>query len=408
MKILIVSQYYAPEAVPLPSDLARGLAARGHSVRVLTGYPNYPRGEIFSGYRQRWRGREYDGLVEVCRVPLFADHSQSALKRLLNYSSFALSASTARRFAKGVDVVYVYATQMTAAYGPWLWRLTGGSPYVLHVQDLWPESIMGSSLVKEGYLAQMMGGILGVWLRGVYRRAAAVIGIAPTMVSTLIERGVPSEHAHLVYNWADAEELAPPTAPTAGQSARADVVYAGNVGDMQDLATAVRAAHAASDAGVTLTIVGEGVALESLRGLVTDLGATNVRFEGSVTRDRMLEVYARADYALVSLRDLVIFHGTIPSKFQAILAAGVPVISTVQGDVRAFVDRFEVGLTADAESVGSLEAAFRVAASLDMATRGGMRRRARAAYDTHFSRTFGMSRVEAILSMAAKKMDGGQ
>lgn len=407
MRVLIVSQYYPPEAVPLPADLARGLAERGHQVKVLTGYPNYPTGKVFPGYRQRWRSRENDGSVEIHRVPLFADHSQSALKRMVNYGSFALSAATARKLSGGADVVYVYATQMTAGFGPWLWRLTGGHPYLLHVQDLWPDSITGSSMMTGGRKERLVSGILGPWLRSAYRRASGVIGIAPTMVSTLVSRGVDESRAHLVYNWADAGDPVKSVLP-AVSGRRAEVVYAGNIGDMQDLGTAVRAAHDASDAGVALTIVGDGVAKAGLQELVTELGAVNVRFEDPVPRERMPEVYARADFALVSLKDMPVFRGTIPSKFQAVLSAGVPVVTTVQGDVRHLVEQSAVGLTADAENVGSLEAVFRAAAELSSDERTAMAQRGRDMYDKNFSRESGISKIEQLLSAATKEASRGR
>ncbi|MBT2484997.1 MULTISPECIES: glycosyltransferase family 4 protein [unclassified Microbacterium] len=402
MKVLIVSQYYPPEAVPLPADLAQGLAARGHHVKVLTGFPNYPSGKVFPGYRQAWRSIERDGTVEIHRVPLFADHSQSAVKRMLNYFSFALSSATAARLGRGADVIYVYATQMTAGFGPWLWRITGGRPYVLHVQDLWPDSIVGSSMMSGGTKERVISGVLGPWLRSAYRRANGVIGIAPTMVSTLVSRGVPDERAHLVYNWADAGEPVESTLPAADEP-RAEIVYAGNIGDMQDLSTAVRAAHAAADAGVALTLVGDGVVKEDLQHLVAELGAENVRFHDPVPRERMPEIYARADYALVSLKDMPVFRGTIPSKFQAVLSAGVPVITTVQGDVRHLVEDGDVGLTADAEDARSLEAAFRDAAARDGDERAAMARRGRTMYDSLFSRESGISRIEELLTAATKE-----
>lgn len=401
MKILIISQYYPPEAVPLPADLARGLALRGHDVRVLTGYPNYPTGRIFDGYAQKWRSKEQDGAVEVHRVPLFADHSQSALKRMLNYGSYALSSSTARRLSHGADVIYVYATQMTAGFGPWLWRTTGGRPYVLHVQDLWPDSIIGSSLVERDRKGRFIAAVLGPWLRSAYRGAAATIGIAPTMVKTLTERGVAGDRAHLVYNWAD--DMEPVQHVESDDATETRIVYAGNVGDMQDLGTAVRAAHAAKDAGVTLSIVGDGVLRQQLQDLVTQLGARNVRFVDPVPRERMREVYETTDFALVSLKDMPAFRGTIPSKFQAVLAAGVPVITTVQGDVRAFTQSQGVGIVADAENVGSLEATFRQAALVPAEERVAMARRARAAYDEYFSQQSGISAIEALLTTASKE-----
>lgn len=401
MKILVVSQYYPPEAVPIPGDLAQGLADRGHSVRVLTGYPNYPQGKIFAGYRQKWRVRERDKEVSVTRVPLYADHSYSATKRIMNYLSFALSSATAIRTARRADVVYVYATQMTAAFGPWLWRIFGARPYILHVQDLWPDSIIGSSMVSNGRLKRFLASALECWLRSVYSRSAAVIGIAPTMVETLISRGASRDCTRLIYNWADAVEptssLLPPV-----EGPRAVLVYAGNVGEMQDLETAVRAAHMTADSGVSLTIVGDGVAREKLRQLVSELGATAVHFEDPVPRERMAEIYTKADYALVSLKDMPVFYGTIPSKFQAVLAAGLPVITTVQGDVRRIVDETRTGFTADAEDVDSLAAIFRAAAQLTATERKDMSQRGRDLYTRKFAQESGIDMIEEVLTNAVK------
>lgn len=257
MKVLIVSQYFPPEGVPIPGQLAHCLDERGHEVVVLTGYPNYPDGVVFEGYKQRWRHRERQVGVGVMRVPLYPNHSASPFRRLLNYSSFGVTATTARRFATGADVVYVYATQMTAAFGPWLWRVTGGAPYVLHVQDLWPDSISGSSLVGGGRTSKIVDRTLTPWLSSVYRKSSAVIGIAPTMIETLASRGVDRSKLHLVYNWSGDEPHEVSTrhgSPSDGVT----VLYAGNVGDMQNLEVAVEAAHRCESEGFKLQILGAG------------------------------------------------------------------------------------------------------------------------------------------------------
>lgn len=404
MKVLIVSQYYLPENVHIAPSLARCLAEQGHQVRVLTGYPNYPEGRLFEGHSQRWRTREREGQVDVLRVPLWIDHSQSALRRTLNYGSFGLSAATARSFAKGADVIYVYATQMTPALAPWLWRPVGGAPYVLHVQDLWPDSITGSSLVGGGGAGRAVDRLLAPWLSSVYRRASAVIGIAPTMVETLVQRGVDPSRVHLVYNWAEEDSVpaADKTGATPEPARFTNVLYGGNVGDMQDLETAVRAAHAASDVGVRLQIVGDGVALSRIRALADQLGATNIEFHGRVPRASMNAFYGEADYALVTLKDLPAFRGTVPSKLQASLSQGLPVITTVQGDVRALVDDLAIGYTADAESVPSLEQAFRAAAANAGNKRSAMASRARLAYTSRFSQAAGIAAIESILEQASR------
>ncbi len=402
MRLLIVSQYFPPESAVIQSVLADELTRRGHQVRVLTGYPNYPEGRIYPGYSQRWRGRERRGAVEVLRVPLYADHSQSAVKRMLNYFSFAMSSATARRWARGADVTYVYATQMTAAFGPWLWRLTGGAPYLLHVQDLWPDSITGSSLIDRGRSASMINAVLNPWLSAVYAKASAVVAIAPTMAETLVSRGVDPAKVQVVYNWGDeADQTADRNAAPTRTDHQTRVLYAGNVGDMQDLETAVRAAHRAQDAGVQLVIVGEGVALPRITALVEELGATNVEFHGRVPADEVGAFYREADFALISLKDLPVFRGTIPSKLQGALAQGVPVISTVPGDVRRLVEELDAGFTADTESPASLEAAFRAAAECGGSRREELRRKAAQAYRSTFSQAAGVDALEAILTRIA-------
>lgn len=206
MKILFITQYFPPEKATITSTIAQAMVDRGHEARVLTGFPNYPDGKIFEGYSQRWRQREKFGDLDVLRVPLYADHSLNPVARTANYASFGLSAATARAFAKDVDVIYLYASQMTPALGPWLWRMFGGAPYVLHVQDLWPDSITGSSLVGSSRAGKTIDAVLNPWLKSTYQRAAGVVGIAPTMAETLISRGAPADKTSVIYNWADENE----------------------------------------------------------------------------------------------------------------------------------------------------------------------------------------------------------
>lgn len=398
MRILIVTQYYPPEKATIAPALSQGLVEKGHEVRVLTGFPNYPEGKIFPGYKQRWRSREEIGGVEILRVPLWADHSSNPIRRILNYVSFALSSATAGNYAKDVDVIYVYATQMTPALGPWLWRKFRGAPYVLHVQDLWPDSILGSTMVANSRAGKLIRVIIEPWLRNVYENAAAVIGIAPTMVRTLTSRGSQESTTEIVYNWADD---AAPVHVEEKDPENTEILFAGNIGDMQDLETVVRAAHQVEDLPVAFTVVGDGVSKEKVIALAKELGCTNISFRGAVPRTEMPEIYAAADFSLVTLRDLEVFRGTIPSKFQASIAHGVPVISTVQGDLRGLVEEHEVGLTAESEDADSLAQAIREAHRMRAEDYEQLQQRTRNVYLDHFSRRSGIDAVETVLTEAA-------
>ena len=152
-----------------------------------------------------------------------------------------------------------------------------------------------------------------------------------------------------------------------------------------------------ADAGVRLTVVGDGVALERVRTLADEIDARNVRFLGSVPMEQMAAVYDAADFAAVTLKDLPAFRGTIPSKFQAALAHGVPVVTNVQGDLRHLVESIGLGFTADSEDVGDLAEALSRAARTVGDSHAVMIRRVRETYADLFSTESGVSAVEQIL-----------
>lgn len=405
MKIAIVSQYYHPEPVAIPTTLAEELARRGHQVTVVTGFPNYPDGRVYSGYRLRSRQVETVRGVRVLRVPLFPDHSGRALLRMANYATFAASSTVAMAALRSADAVYVYATQMTAALGPQLWRTLGRAPYVLHVQDLWPESITGSSLVS-GRVAQTIDAVLEPWLRSAYRRASHVIAIAPTMAASLESRGVDRAKLTTLLNWADESPIQSRDAPIQirGSGERLEIVYAGNLGDLQGLETAIRAmALLERPNHAHLHLFGSGVAEPQLRELAASLAIRNVTFHGRVPPSALAAVARQSDFQLVSLRDLPIMLGTIPSKLQASLRDGVPVIASVGGDVKRLVEAFGFGLAVSPEDPGALAKAIQAAISLDGASREAMARRARHTYKTTMSLEHGVDVIERLLETAAQE-----
>jgi len=397
MRVLVLSQYYDPEPVPIPAALAQGLTARGHDVRVLTGYPNYPEGRLASGYRQRRRHSEMINGIEVHRARLFISHSRNPLGRIASYLSFALNAAFYRPAFADIDVVYVYATQMTAAIPAHRWKRKWAVPFVLHIQDLWPESVTGSSILGGG-VSGLVGGILGGWLTRMYRSASAVVAIGPRMRSILVERGAPVDHTYDVFNWAQLEDVVQRT-PHHGTT----IMYAGNLGAMQDLETVVRAAASvASVDGLRVVIVGAGVEETRLRTLATKLAADNVQFLGRVSPTEMAALYAESDFQLVTLRRLPIFEATVPSKLQASLAAGIPVITTVAGDVAELVLQNGLGFVSEPEDVEALAATFRAAHETSGAERDDVSQRCRSFYTHALSRERGIDAIEKILAGRAR------
>jgi glycosyltransferase involved in cell wall biosynthesis len=403
VKIAIVTQYYSPEAIRIPDTLARRLVSSGHQVRVITGYPNYPDGQLFSGYRQRLNHVEMIEGVQVRRVPLFISHSYNPIARFLNYLTYAWSTVFAHSWVRSADIVYVYATQMTPAIGPSLWRAFFRLPYVLHVQDLWPESVTGSSMVGGGVAKKVIAGILNPWLRFLYRTASATIAIAPSMARMLVERGVPEERIRTVFNWSGVEPSSREM-PADKHSETVSIVYAGNFGDHQSLDNVIHAANAVRDIEkLHITLVGSGVADRRLRELAASLDVPNVTFAGRVPPEAMGRIHSGSDFQIVSLSNLDIFEGTIPSKLQASISHGIPVITAVRGDVKRLVQENGIGFACDPDDPNQLAEAFRKAAALSPAARASMAKAARLFYGTSMSLDSGVSQIEAILYSASRQ-----
>jgi glycosyltransferase involved in cell wall biosynthesis len=408
VKVGIVSQWYPPEPAFIPGSLAEDLAARGHRVRVLTGFPSYPEGRIYPGYRQRWDRRDVVDGVAVRRVPIYPSHDSSALRRSAMYLSFAAtSAVSAARYLAGADVLYVYFSPATAFVGPALLRLLHGIPCVLHVQDLWPESVTESPMAPSGRGRRLMYAALDAAVRWAYRTAAGIAVISPTMRDMVVDRGADPAKIRVVMNWTDESAFRPVPATDAarreiGRRGRCTVMHAGNIGPFQHIEGAVRAAGAVASAdGVDLVLVGSGLHEAASRSLARRLGADNVRFLGRRPQSALAPLYAAADYQLVSLRDLPIFHGTIPSKLPAALSCGSPVIAAAPGDCAQVVEQSGAGLSCPPEDWRTLAERLRHAAAAAPALRAEMGRRARALYETQMSRRAGVDRLENMLLAAA-------
>ncbi|WBB69864.1 glycosyltransferase family 4 protein [Micromonospora sp. WMMD812] len=404
MKIGLISQWYPPEGVFIPGNLAQQLAERGHEVRVLTTFPSYPYGRVFPGWRQRWRHRETDGPVAVRRVPAYPSHDTSAARRALSHLSFGASSAAGVGWLAGVDVTYVYHPPPTSIAAAALLRAARRTPVVLHVQDLWPESVLGSGMAPTGRKGRAMERALGGLMRRTYRLADAVVVISPAMAERVVARGADPDRVRVVWNWTD-DALFRPVPGTdearavLGHRGRPTVMFAGNIGLLQGLETAIRAAAAVDQ--IDLVLVGSGAGEHAARRLTADLGADNVRFVGRRPAEQMAELYAAADWQLVCLRDVPALRAAVPSKLQAALACGVPVIASVAGDTAALVRSTGVGLACPPEDWRALADRFVAAASLPDAARREMGDRARQVYRERMSLRVGVDQFEDILTKAA-------
>ena len=402
MRIAFISQWFDPEggSAAIPGSMVRALEERGHRVEVVTGFPNYPTGKVQAGYRVRLHQVEQRGRTTVHRVALYPSHDRSALRRMLNFVSFMATSSTIGAwFARRAGVALVYSTPATVGLAGVVLRTVFSRPYVLYIQDLWPDTLVATGLVPRRY-ERPATALLTHFCSLVYRRAGRIAVISPGMKRLLVERGVPEGKVDVIYNWVDEGVFRPE--PVRTDPTRFTLMYAGNLGDVQGLDVLVRAVADLDDLDdLEVVLVGEGVARESLSRLAADLGvADRVAFAGPRPVTEMASLMATADVQLVSLKDLPLFHATMPSKVQAILACGRPLVISAPGDAAELVRASGAGLVAAPGDVSALADAIRRAHAMRGDGLETMGRAGRDFYQRELSAQVGAARMEAALEAA--------
>lgn len=411
MRVLFISQWFPPEPYLLPLDIAQSLKSAGCEVTVLTGIPNYPSGTVMPGYRA-WKGStEWVEGVRVVRSPLFPSHDMSGAKRALNYLTFG-AGSSLRALVPNIsaDVSLVFSSPITAALPAVAAKSLRGIPYVMMVQDLWPNVVYESALLGSG--ATSIGRtMLDAACRSIYRGADTCLAITPGMKNDLVAMGVPADRVEVFWNWGPAEDrtaqsASPPLRERLGCAADALVlVYAGNMGSTHGLEAWVDAVaereHQGGSREVHLVFMGDGVVRPSLEDRARQLGTHRVHFLGRVDDDTFLAYRDQADATVVSLLPSPVFDSSMPSKIPDTLAHGGLIIGAVRGDAATIVVEAGGIVTRD-ESSGSIAEALDYLSSLTRAERLERAARGRALYDSRMSREVGTHALMRALEHAVQ------
>ncbi|WP_283193770.1 glycosyltransferase family 4 protein [Rhizobium sp. AN80A] len=350
MRILIVSQYFWPESFII-NDLARSLADNGHKITVATGKPNYPTGKLASGYRRGGMLVErFAEKVEVIRIPLRPRGSASAAGLILNYLSFLVSGL--RHLPRVLrdsefDVVFFFGVSpMTSAIPAALIARQKKAHLALWIQDLWPESLSATGFLNN----RCMLWLVGLLMRGIYSRADTIFLQSPAFEDS-------------VSSYADREKLVylPNPAPE-DSDARSEVspelaaefencfsiLFAGNLGRAQSVETIVGAARLLKcQPQIRFIIVGSGSESDNLCSLLKRNQLTNVVLAGRLDREYMPQLFKRASVLLVTLKDDPGLNSVIPSKVQAYMQAGKPIIGALAGEGARLIKSAECGLVVE-------------------------------------------------------------
>lgn len=397
-RVLLLTQWFDPEPTFKGLVFACELVRQGFEVEVLTGFPNYPGGKVYPGYRIQWLQREVIDGVQVTRVPLYPNHDQSAIKRVLNYASFAASATIYGVFmAKRADVMYAYHPPLTVGMAAALIKLFRRIPVVYDIQDMWPDTLRATGMLNNPKALDLVARAC----RWVYRRMDHIVVLSPGFKRLLLERGVPGSKLSVIYNWADEAALGAPVGKVPAAFPGDDkfrVLFAGNMGKAQALDTVLDAASLLQARGsrVCWVMLGGGVEVERLKAEAAKRQLANVVFLPAVPMAEVGAYLNAADALLVHLRKDPLFEITIPSKTQAYMTVGKPLLMAVDGNAADLVRQSGGGVVAESENPEALARAAEQLAAMPAEALATMGDKAQRFYREHLALAEGVRKFGEI------------
>lgn len=406
-RIILLMQFYDPEPAYKGQQFAEAVAALGYDVEVVTGFPNYPAGKVYDGYRIRPLTRSTHNDIAITRLALYPSHDSSRLGRVLNYLSFLLSSFIYLTFwARRADLIYSYLPPVTVGLAAAGARLFRGTPVVVDIHDLWPDTLPATGMISNPRLL----GAINMACNWMYRHVDHIILHTQGFRKTLTHRGVPLAKMTTVIGWTT--ENAPGTAAPPPPQAMQDlpglkVLFAGNIGKAQALETMIAAADLLARRGqaraVTFCLLGSGLALAELQAQAERLHLTNVVFLPRVPPAEVGRWLAAADCLLVHLRDDPLFEITLPSKTQAYMLAGKPILMAVRGEAAELVTQAGCGLTATPQDPASLADAALTLANMSETERASLGQAGHDYYMQHLCLARGIARFAAVFEQIRRR-----
>lgn len=336
MHILLLTQYYKPEDVGPAiwiDEMVADLTAMGHEISVLTSFPNYPRGEIFEGYRGKLFQREVLDDISLTRTWIYATHSKSFLSRTLNFGSFSFSAVLGGIFAaKRPDLIYVLMPPLTLGVTGAILALVKRTRLVVNIQDIHPYAAVALGVLRNKRAIRFFEA-MEKWI---YRRADHIVVISKGFKENLQSKGVPETKLSVVSNWADPDFF---SLGDKDNDFREDLhangkfvlVYSGGLTHNSNLEPVIGAAEILHDKPIQFVIVGEGVRKPALENLVAKKELKNVQFLPFQPLERYPEVLRAADMSLVTLNQQASLV-SVPSKIFKQMAIGRPILAITAHD----------------------------------------------------------------------------
>jgi glycosyltransferase involved in cell wall biosynthesis len=386
MKILFISQYFYPENFK-GNDIVFDFVKKGYDVTVLTGKPNYPKGEFFEGYNFFNKRKETIEGASIIRVPLFPRRKGKTISLILNYISFIFFSYWAVLFrVKGkYDVILVQQLSPVTMALPGLWvKKRKKTPLILWVLDLWPESVMATSNIKEGRVINFLEKLV----KKIYANSDVILTSSKLFKDAILAK-CEDENKRIEYfpNWAEdifVKEKEPIEVLDLPKGF--NIMFAGNIGESQDFESILKAAKLTKGENINWIVVGDGRKISWIKKEIEQKQINNVYLLGRHRLESMPDFFKKADAMLVSLKDQPIFALTVPAKVQAYMASGKIILGMLNGEGKELINESECGFAVPAESPQLLVQKIVEVSELSLERKIKMEENSLKYYNEHFSK----------------------
>lgn len=362
MHILFLSDNFPPEVNAPASrtfEHCREWVKAGHEVTVITCVPNFPKGTVFDGYRNKlWQSEEVEG-IRVIRVWSYITRNEGFAKRILDYVSYMVSASIAALFVRRVDIIIGTSPQFFTICAAYFVATAKRLPWVLELRDIWPESIRAVGAVRESRLLD--------WLEKLelflYRKASKIVAVTNAFKTNLIDRGIDGSKISVITNGVDVTRFSPMAKDReleASLNLEGKFVagYIGTHGLAHGLDTVIDAARLLNKRtdrdAFRILMIGDGASRAQLEARTASEALKNVLFVDSVPKDEVARYWSLLDASIIHLKRSDLFKTVIPSKLFECMGMGIPVLHGVEGESADIVIRTEIGLLFEPENAEML------------------------------------------------------
>ncbi|RCU42974.1 glycosyltransferase WbuB [Chryseobacterium lacus] len=392
-----IAQFFTPEPYLKDIDFIKNIREKGWNPVVITSFPNYPKGKIYAGYKNKFFAEETMDGIQVVRVFTYADHSLNSMKRALNYFIFGFfSALAVLKYGKRNSFYYILQSSPFVIFCAWAIKVfKPKSKILLDIQDVFPENIRVSGFINSKVMINILDFLLNHFY---YKTFDLFVTVSESFRKIVASKNISPDRILTLYNWSMIESH--PTIITPSYQFEDNgfhIVYAGNIGVHQGLSKLSSAINNITEKNhqIFFHFFGDGTDFKLLKKKVGH--NKNVILHGRVSENEIGKYLQAADALFLHLIKDPIYESIIPSKLQAYIGIGKPLLAGIEGEARAFVTEAQLGEVFHSEdNTGFEEAALKlIQYSQEIVVR--IRKNSLNLYAEKFSRAAGTERLNTYI-----------